>query len=68
MHQKRVRLPGYRRLYCCLRGGNGSKNAADFRPALYLQAVGRVVAEAGDLQEIVQMGFAVSSRVIMESS
>ena len=56
MHQERVCLPVNRRGYCRLRGGDGGKDAADFRPPFHLQAVGRVIAETGALQQFVQMG------------
>ena len=56
MHQECIRLPVKRRCNRRLRGGNGGQDAADFRPALHLQAVWRVVAEASALQEFVQMG------------
>ena len=46
MHQERVCLPVNRRGYCRLRGGDGGKDAADFRLAFDLQAVWRVVAKA----------------------
>ena len=56
MHQERVCLPVNRRGYCRLRGGDGGKDAADFCLAFNLQAVGRVIAETGALQQFVQVG------------
>ena len=56
MHQKRIRLPVNCRVNRRLRGGHGGEDAADFRPPFHLQAVGRVIAETGALQQFVQVG------------
>ena len=56
VNEQRVRLPVNCRVNRRLRGGDGSEDAADFRPPFHLQAVGRVIAETGALQQFVQMG------------
>ena len=56
VHQQHLRVAGGGKINRRARCGDGGHDGADFVRAFHLQAVGRVIAETGALQQFVQMG------------